>query len=166
VKSRMNFPRPVVSAILIFIAAALFPILSATPSSKAIDAVLDPTFGLKELADTAGSDGVIPTDRFFLVTGRIGVMIDRTSDEEGAEFQGENELVGGEWTGLASVRSYRVYLRFMGDRFAPIMDDESPEYIEKGTLVVVIGSYAGKVKEYGTEKMTAVLDVLRIIAVK
>jgi hypothetical protein len=93
-------------------------------------------------------------------------MIDRTPEKEGAEFEGESELVGGEWTGLEAVRSFRVYLRFKGDRFAGLVDDASSQWIEKGTLVVIIGSYAGTVKEYGTGKTAALIEVQRIISVQ
>jgi hypothetical protein len=145
---------------------AAAPSAGASASVKALDAVLDPEMGLKEIADAIGEGKAPPANRFFLISGRIGVMIDRTPEKQGAQFEAESELVGGEWTGLEAVRSFRVYLHFKGNRFAGLVDDASSQWIEKGTLVVVIGSYAGTVKEYGTGKMVALIDVQRIISVE
>jgi|GEM_PF-2191597 hypothetical protein len=144
---------------------------AAAPKVSALDAILDPSIGLKELSDlvregaAAGKPAAVPAGRFFLLTGRLGIVIDRGTGDEGAEFIGESELVGGEWQGTETVRSFRAYLRLVGNRFAALADDESPGYIPKGSLVVVIGSYEGMVKEYGSDAMAPVLNVERIIPV-
>jgi len=158
--------RPAVRASIAAFALILCARVVAAPPSQALDSVLDPAIGLKELSDAVARGKAVPGDRFFLLTGRIGVVVDRTGEAEGAEYQGESELVGGEWIGLESVRSFRAYLRFTGKRFAGIGDEDSADWIERGTLVVVIGSFAGTVKEYGSDRQVALIDVRRVIPVE
>lgn len=136
------------------------------PSVSALNSALDPSRGLKEISDAALKDGgaSLPKDKFFLLSGRLGIMIDRS--DEGGPYSGESELVGGEWEGMDSVRAFRVYLRFQGDRFSTLSDKESSGYVKPGTLVVVIGSLVGTTKEYGTDKTAGVIIVERLIPIE
>lgn len=136
------------------------------PSVSALNAALDPSRGLREIADAVLKDGGagLPKDKFFLLTGRLGIMIDRS--EDGGAYQGESELVGGEWAGMDSVRAFRVYLKFKGDAFSRLSDKESEGYVRPGTLVVVIGSLIGTTKEYGTDKAAGVIKVERLIPIE
>jgi hypothetical protein len=140
----------------------------AAPPAASLDAALDPSITLKYLVDAVQADGgsKIPRNKFFMVTGRIGATIDRTGDAEGAEFAAESELVSGEWKGLESVRSFRAYLRFSGKRFAYLADRDAEGWIKQGTLSVIIGSFAGTAKEYGSERTVPLIDVERIIPVE
>jgi hypothetical protein len=137
------------------------------PSPNALNAALDPSRGMKELSDAISQkDGgaSLPRDRFFLLTGRIGTIIDRS--EEGGPFLGESELVSGEWIGFESVRAFRVYLKFNGMRFKNVVDAESAEYVKPGTLVVIIGSLVGTTKEYGSDKNAGIIKVERLIKIE
>ncbi len=138
----------------------------ALPSIDSFNRLLEPSIGLKELSDAILVDGGknLPQDRFFLITGRLGVLMDR-SPEEGP-FLGETELVGGEWEGLDTVRSFRVYLSFQGNRFSAMADDEDPNYVKPGTLVVIIGSLMGTSQEYGTKKPVGLIKVERLIKIE
>jgi hypothetical protein len=136
------------------------------PSATSLDRILEPSIGLREMSDAVLKDGgaSLPTDKFFIMTGRLGVMMDRSG--ESGPFAGECELVGGEWSGMDSVRSFRAYLRFKGAAFADLADNEAPGYIKPGTLVAVIGSFAGTMDEYGSGKKVGVVEVRRLIRVE
>jgi len=144
-------------------AAAAF----SEPSVNALNAALDPSWGMKEISDAVSQrDGgaSLPKDKFFLLTGRIGTIIDRSG--ESGPFLGESELVSGEWIGFESVRAFRVYLKFNGTKFKDFVDKESSEFVKPGTLVVIIGSFIGTTKEYGSDKNAGVIKVERLIKIE
>lgn len=137
------------------------------PSADMLNSALDPSRGMKEISDAVSQkDGgaSLPRNRFFLLTGRIGTIIDRSG--EGDAFLGESELVSGEWIGFESVRAFRVYLKFNGSRFKDYADTESPRYVKPGALVVIIGSLVGVTKEYGSDRNAGVIRVERLIRIE
>lgn len=136
------------------------------PSVSALNVALDPVRGMKEISDAVQKDGgaSLPKDKFFILSGRMGTTIDRSG--EGGAFLGESELVSGEWIGLDSVRAFRVYLKFSGDRFLALVDKEAVGYVKPGALVVIIGSFVGVTKEYGSDKNAGVIKVERLIKIE
>lgn len=146
--------------------AAVAALAFSEPSAASLNALLDPTIGLKEIYRAATKDGGagLPKDKFFLLSGRLGIVIDRSVED--GPYSGESEITGGEWEGMDAVHAFRAYLRFSGDRFSALSDKESEDYVKPGTLVVVIGSLAGSTKEYGSDRTAAVIKVERLIKVE
>jgi hypothetical protein len=136
------------------------------PSVSALNQALDPARGMKEISDAVQKDGgaSLPKDKFFILTGRMGTTIDRSV--EGGAFLGESELVSGEWIGFDAVRAFRVYLKFSGDKFLAMVDKEAAGYVKPGALVVIIGSFVGATKEYGSDKNAGIIKVERLIKIE
>jgi hypothetical protein len=151
---------------LSLVLAASAALAFSEPSVAALNSVIDPARGMREVSDAIRKDGgtSLPRDKFYILSGRIGSMIDRSA--EGGAFSGESELVSGEWVGFDSVRAFRVYLKFEGQRFQALADKESGDYVKPGTLVVVIGSLVGTTKEYGGQGMDGVIKVERLLKIE
>jgi hypothetical protein len=76
--------RRIVGAVFTCLAISIGTRVAAVPSAgasaKALDAVLDPKTGLKEIADAVNAGKAPPADRFFLVPILPGDGEDRRDD--------------------------------------------------------------------------------------
>ena len=107
-------------------------LLSAAPHGD-FDHVVDFSVTLKSLSAAAAGSGVLPTDRFVLLTGTVADVTFLDANE--ATFRVRVELITGEWVTSDEVRSYTCYVEFSGPEFFKIFPARAPRTVTPGIIV-------------------------------
>lgn len=127
---------------------ALSLAVSGFAQGTAFGDVVDFSVTLKDVAEAADRGETLSGQKTLLLTGSVGSV----NLGDGDVFSAEVDLVGGEWIGTKEVRSYRILLTFVGERFAYLFDEEEDyPLIRNGKQLLVSGNLSG-LRDNGSKK--------------